>query len=90
MQIVIDIDENIYQKIKETYTVISGRKNGKRIDYILFNAVYNGTPLPKGHGRLFDERDVVNGNYEVIGNRIYGLDTLLEDDKEINADGDSN
>lgn len=90
MQIVIDIDENIYQKIKETYTVISGRKNGKRIDYILFNAVYNGTPLPKGHGRLFDERDVVNGNYEVIGNRIYGLETLLEEDKEINADGDSN
>ena len=53
MKIVIDIPEDIYQKIKETSMVIKGR-NGKRIDNILFNAVINGTPLPKGHGRLID------------------------------------
>lgn len=47
MQIVIDIPEEMYQKIKETSMVISGRRSGKRFDYILFNAVNIGTPLDK-------------------------------------------
>ena len=46
MQIVIDIPEEIYKKIKETNMVISGRRNGKLIGSILFNAVDDGTPLP--------------------------------------------
>lgn len=41
-------------------------------------AIQSGTPLPKGHGRLFDERDIVNGNYEVIGNRIYELEPVID------------
>ena len=48
----------------------------------LLDAFRNGKPLPKGHGRLFDERDIVNGNYEVIGNRIYELEPIIEADKE--------
>ena len=36
--------------------------------------------LPKGRGRLFDERDIVNGNYEIIGNRIYELEPIIEAD----------
>ena len=59
MKIVIDIQEEIYQKIKETNMVISGRRNGKCIDYILFNATANGTPLPKGHGRLIDADELL-------------------------------
>ncbi|MCR5727216.1 MAG: hypothetical protein K6G24_07105 [Lachnospiraceae bacterium] len=51
---------------------------------ILAEAVRNGIVLPKGHGRLFDERDIVNGNYEVIGNRIYELEPIIEADKEAN------
>lgn len=51
-------------------------------DPVLLNAFKNGTPLPKGHGRLFDERDIVNGNYEVTGNRIYELEPIIEADKE--------
>ena len=54
MQIVIDIPEEMYQKIKETSMVISGRRSGRTIDYTLFNAVNEGIPLPKGHGRLID------------------------------------
>ena len=45
-------------------------------------AIGTGKSLPKGHGRLFDERDIVNGNYEVIGNRIYELEPIIEADKE--------
>lgn len=54
MQIVIDIPKEMYQKIKKTNMFISGRRSGRRFDYILFNAVYTGTPLPEHHGRLID------------------------------------
>lgn len=43
MQIVIDIPEKIYNDIRT-----------KNEHGIIFNAVKNGTPLPKGHGRLID------------------------------------
>lgn len=44
--------------------------------------IATGIPLPKGHGRLFDERDIINGNYEIIGNRIYELEPIIEADTE--------
>ena len=44
MQIVIEIDEEEYEKNKTA-----------RCDYhTLRMAIMNGTPLPKGHGRLID------------------------------------
>ena len=43
MQIVIDIPEEDYEYIK------SHNKDG------LYNAILNGTPLPKGHKRLIAE-----------------------------------
>ena len=47
MQIVIDISEDAYNYI---------RANGARIPYYkLTDAIKNGTPLPKGHGRIIDE-----------------------------------
>lgn len=68
---------------EETYNDIQSRdwKNGKLIFSEEWKAIHNGTPLPKGHGRLFDERDIVNGNYEIIGNRIYELEPIIEADK---------
>lgn len=84
MQIVIDIPKEMYQTIKETSSVISGRRSGKRIDYTLFNAVYNGIPLSKGHGRLIDAKDV--GEYLTLAD----VPTIIEaDDKEDNNE-DSN
>lgn len=58
MQIVIDIPDEMYQEIKETFKVISGSRSSKRFDYILFNAVNTGTPLPKGHGDLIDRSKI--------------------------------
>lgn len=87
MKIVIDIPEEMYQKIKETNIVISGRRNGKRIDYILFNAVYAGTLLPKGHGRLIDEKEVYKKLYcrclaGVAEEVLKETQTIIEADKE--------
>ena len=55
MKIVIDINEHIYKQImadSEVYIL------DNEVDQILIeNAIYNGTPLPKGHGRLIDADD---------------------------------
>lgn len=46
MQVVINMPEDVYNYIKA---------NGARIPYYkLTDAIKNGTPLPKGHGRLGD------------------------------------
>lgn len=85
MQIIIEIPEEMYQKIKETNMVISGRRNGKRIDYILFNAVDVGISLPKGHGRIADIDKVLE---EMRATRTYDIPFALERVKPIvEADG---
>lgn len=63
IELIIKIPEEMHQKIKETSRFISGRRSGKRFDYILFNAVNNGTPLPKGHGRLIDAEKLESRMY---------------------------
>lgn len=54
MELVIDIPEDLYQKIKNSYVIRGGRGNGKMITSTLLSVIYNGTPLPKGHRRLID------------------------------------
>lgn len=43
MQIVIDISEKDYQLMKDGH-----------IPFSILDVIMNGTPLPKGHGRLID------------------------------------
>lgn len=52
MEIVINISEEEYSKIKENDMVFY---NGR-----FFQMVRNGTPLPKGHGKLFDMNDLLD------------------------------
>lgn len=48
MKIVIDIPEDDYRWVKEdTYS-------GTPFENRVFSAIANGTPLPKGHGRIGD------------------------------------
>lgn len=47
MQIVIDIPNSIYANLPK---IVNGSIASKRI----LDCVKNGTPLPKGHGRLID------------------------------------
>lgn len=62
MQIVIDISEDDYIKVQDGRASVS----------MMRKAIRNGTPLPKGHGRLGDldalEEEIINGikagNYE--------------------------
>lgn len=71
MKLVIDIDEHIYEQImadSEVYVL------DNEVDRILIeNAIYNGTPLPKGHGRLIDA-DELYGDF-IDGTEGYDCNT---------------
>ena len=47
MKIVIDVPETVFREF------IAGTQSMKN-DVIISNAVFDGTPLPKNHGRLID------------------------------------
>ena len=64
MQIVIDIDEKVREHILDLAN--DGKEIPLGINAHMIRAIANGTPLPKGHGRLVDydeikvEEDVYN------------------------------
>ena len=80
MQLLIKISDELYEKILNLSNFISADAT---------QIIRDGIPLPKGHGRLFDERDIVNGNYEVIGNKIYELEPIIEADIQTITDSES-
>ena len=55
MQIVIDIPEGNYKTICETKDIWETEPKN-----IIYAAIANGTPLPKGHGRLKDADKIAN------------------------------
>ena len=82
MQVVIDIDEDTYEILKKYGSF--GR--------ISENAILNGTPLPKGHGRLIDADALWEESYAIrdwSGNEVNIVDvmsvkmapTIIEADK---------
>ena len=87
MQIVIDIDNKRYKDILRISTVqLKGRIP------TLEQIIANGTPLPKGHGRLIDAdtleecKEVMNTimnecEYAVRMNEVRNVPTIIEADK---------
>lgn len=80
MQIVIDISKDDYRKVQD------GRANVSMMQ----KAIRNGTPLPKGHGRLIDADDLMEiySQFEFcsdMGDAMEILDhkpTIIEADTE--------
>lgn len=92
MQIIIEISEDDYKEVKEeTYSGIQKEKtySGIQIENRAFSAIANGTPLPKGHGRLIDADDLIR-ELSVVSSRpiksqlyiLRGAPTIIEADKE--------
>lgn len=67
MQIVIDINEHLYKMIKTLGLVV---EDGDAV--VVSEAIKNGTPLPKGHGRLIDadalKETFIDSNIYLKGN----------------------
>ena len=82
MKILIDIDDQKYKWIVE---------NPQAYTDELHDAIRNGTPLPKGHGRLIDGDELKTLSYEVLidtdnPNRADGLSAcngLVEEDIDL-------
>lgn len=60
MELVIEINDDYYNLIKRD------ADNGDYLN-VLERAVINGTPLPKGHGRLIDAERFEKDNKELWG-----------------------
>jgi len=79
MQIVINISEDDYNNIKNYTGVLA------YYEYL----IKNGIPLPKGHGRLIDESDLIPDSdyedgifYAVSIGAINGAPTIIAEDVE--------
>lgn len=84
IELVIKIPEELYNECK--------RLGDKRDT--LFEAIRNGTPLPKGHGRLLDEKEILNTNandggwYDLVDMPEYiaGVPAIIEADNKENKE----
>lgn len=76
MKIVIDIPDEAYERLKS-----------KRVlDNIAESIIANGTPLPKGHGRLIDadayRKEMMNSREFNFFKTLDMQSTIIEADKE--------
>ena len=78
MQIVIEIDEDTYHATKEGLMFITGMRSGKTLLSNIVNAIANGTPLPKGHGRLVDADVMINKLCTHEASEFFGSVTCAE------------
>ena len=74
MKLVIDIPENTYKRIQAL--AINDYFEHDICGYSM-QRIANGTPLPKGHGRLIDADELIKNWYDE-----YILNVLIEADKE--------
>ena len=90
MQIVIDIPEEIKQK-RDAGKVLSNMEIA-----MVCMAIKNGTPLPKGHGRLIDADELKKHKYHdsdrfenaVAVAQIDWAKTIVEADEEVQNEDD--
>ena len=98
MQIIIEIDEEEYQTyINHTEAILDS--SIPLVHQDLLRAVINGTPLPKGHGRLIDadavEKEMNKSEVEADRNDDYytadkidcAMEYIINAETIIEADG---
>lgn len=88
MKLIINISEEAYKMVQDNWLAVQAEGT------IFENAVLNGTPLPKRHGRLIDVSDIEWAkhqeernyiDYEVIDwDDIVNAPTIIEAEEEAN------
>lgn len=91
IELVINIEEKIFEELTKYDKPVP---SGNRLYDSILLSIYNGTPLPKGHGRLIDADELkkeyphdtdwdypVNTNCCVVES-IDNVPTIIEADKE--------
>lgn len=59
MKIVIDIPDNVYKFVTTECKDVAISETKAPIEYII-RGIIDGTPLPKGHGDLIDEKNLLD------------------------------
>lgn len=87
MQIVIEIPEELKNKI-DNANEDNYRTYIWWFETTLYCAIKNGTPLPKGHGRLIDADEIQfeNTEFETYGDYCIAFDAIDEAPTIIEAD----
>lgn len=75
IELVIKIPEEMYEWVNDVNRFFDDYGISDFIDL-----VKNGTPLPKGHDRLIEAREVINAMF--AGKTIDDVPTIIEADKE--------
>lgn len=78
MQIVIDISEQDYYNALQYATL----KSNTDFENLMICAVQNGTPLPKGHGRLIDADKFVSDHFGEAARLVDDALPIIEADTE--------
>ena len=79
VQIVIEIpEEEYFDIVRSDRTVFADRASKE----CMLHAIRNGTPLPKGHGRLIDLNDL----YDFDRRKVEYAPTIIKADTEVDAD----
>lgn len=92
IELVIKIDEEYIKQIDKIRFLIGGIED-RSLQINVINAIKNGTPLPKGHGRLIDADVVINNlfnsslydddyYYGIAWRKVKNTPTIIEADKE--------
>jgi len=84
MQIVINIDENVFTRLfdngTEDYTIVNDDL------FAIAKSIRKGVPLPKGHGDLIDRKELLKQPMDLANypsNYVKVARTIIEADKEI-------
>lgn len=77
MQIVIDIPKEMWEQVQDGYVPLG-----------ISRYLKNGTPLPKGHGRLIDADEIQfeNTEFDTYGDYSIAFDAIDEAETIIEAD----
>lgn len=89
VEIAIKLPKEVYEKIQQIDRIISGRRNGKTIEFALWNGVKNGTVLEEGHGRLIDAGKLKThfiGTEQGTDLEVYLVPTIIDAPTIIEAD----
>jgi len=77
MKVIINIDDREYNEIKEDAEKFKSK--GMAVPY-LYKIILSGTPIPKGHGRIIDETQIVGDGSWDFGDRLEETPAIIEAD----------
>lgn len=80
IELVIKLDEEHIKQIDRIRFLIGGKED-RNLQINVINAIKNGTPLPKGHGRLIDEEQIPGDSGWDFSDRLAETPTIIEADK---------